>query len=101
MRDVVYNAQSEQLKEVEEMKKALSFLAGLFAGALVGGVAAILLAPYSGHELQDRTRARIRQLIEEGKRSAAVRRAELEAQLNGFKRGASITIDVSSNQPET
>ncbi len=100
MCDVVYNAQSEKLKEVEEMKKSLSFLAGLFSGALVGSVAAILLAPYSGHELQDRMRTRIRQLIEEGKRSAAIRRAELEAQLNGFKRGASITIEMTSEQPE-
>jgi len=75
------------------MRKLVSFLAGLLAGAVVGAAAAILLAPYSGTELQDRTRTRVQALIEEGKRAAAARRAELEAQLDAFKRGTPVTIE--------
>jgi len=73
------------------MRKVFSFLVGLLAGAVVGVVAAILLAPYSGSELQERMCARVQGLIEEGKRAAAARRAELEAQLETFKRGTAVT----------
>lgn len=81
------------------MRKAFSFLAGLLAGALVGAAGAILLAPYSGTEMQEEIRARVQELIEEGRRAAAARRAELEAQLEAFKRGAPVTIEVPSQKP--
>ncbi len=70
------------------MRRMASFLAGLFAGALVAGVAVLLLTPASGTELRGRLSARLDELIEEGKRAAAARRAELQAQLEAFKRGA-------------
>jgi len=82
------------------MRKVVSFLAGLLAGAVVGAAAAMLLAPYSGPELQERVRARVRGLIEEGKRAAAARRAEMEAQLEAFKRGTPVTIETTSEQPQ-
>jgi gas vesicle protein len=82
------------------MRKAISFLAGLWAGAVVGAVAALLLAPYSGSELQEQVRARVQELAEEGKRAAAARRAELEAQLEAFKRGTSVTIETTPEQPQ-
>ena len=83
------------------MRKTISFLIGLFSGAIVGVAAALLLAPYSGSELQDRVRARVQELIEEGKRAAAARRAELEAQLEGFKRGpVPIVIETTPEQPQ-
>ena len=69
------------------MRKIIFFLAGLLAGAAVGAMAAILLAPQSGAELQMQARTRVQELLEEGKRAAAARRAELEAQLEAFKRG--------------
>lgn len=75
------------------MKKAFSFLAGLVTGAVVGAAAAILLAPYSGPELQDRVRTRARGLIEEGRRAAAARRAELQAQLEAFKAGTPVVVE--------
>jgi gas vesicle protein len=65
---------------------------------VVGAAAAILLAPYSGTELQDRARSRVQALIEEGKRAAAARRAELEAQLDAFKRGTPVTIETTSEE---
>ena len=52
------------------MRKFFSFLAGVLAGAVVGAAAAILLAPYSGSELQDQIRSRAQALVEEGKRVA-------------------------------
>jgi len=82
------------------MRKITSFLVGLLAGAVVGAAAAILLAPYSGPELQERVRTRVQGLIEEGKRAAAARRAEMEAQLEAFKRGAPVTIEAAPEQPQ-
>lgn len=82
------------------MRKVASFLTGVFAGAVVGAVTAVLLAPSSGQELQDRVRTRVQELVEDGKRSAAIRRSELEAQLEAFKRGGSVTIDVTAGRPE-
>lgn len=82
------------------MRKVFSFLAGLWAGALVGAVAALLLAPYPGSELQERVRSRVRELAEEGKRAAAARRAELEGQLEAFKRGTSVTLETTTEQPQ-
>lgn len=82
------------------MRKTVNFLAGVLAGAVVGGVAALLLAPYSGSELQGQMRARAQALIEEGKRAAAARRAELEAQLEAFKRGARAAIETVPEQDQ-
>ena len=69
------------------MRKVFSLLIGLLAGALVGAAAAILLAPYSGQELQGRVRSRLQGLIEEGRKAALARREELEAELEAFTRG--------------
>ena len=82
------------------MRKAVGFLAGVLAGAIVGSVAALLLAPYSGSELQKQLRTRAQELVDEGKRAAAARRAELEAQLNEFKRGTPVTIEPGLEQPQ-
>lgn len=64
----------------------LRFLVGLIVGALVGAVLALLLAPQSGEELQRLLRERAEEIIEEGRRAAAERRAELEAQFAQAKR---------------
>lgn len=58
----------------------LRFLSGLIVGALVGVVTALLLTPQSGEDFQRQVRERAEQIIEEGRRAAAERRAELEAQ---------------------
>jgi gas vesicle protein len=97
----VYNACTRRtFEEVDEMRKTLSLLIGLLAGAAVGAAAAILLAPYSGAELKQRMRTRVQDLVEEGKRAAAARRVELEAQLEAFKRGTPVTIETTSETPQ-
>lgn len=62
------------------MDKALSFLGGFVLGAVVGATAAALMAPQPGNDLQAMIRERIEMVAEEGRRAAAERRAELEAQ---------------------
>ena len=82
------------------MRKTFYLILGLLAGAAVGAAAAMLLAPYSGQELQTRIRVRVQELIEEGKRAAAARRVELQAQLEGFKHGTPVTIaETTPDQP--
>jgi gas vesicle protein len=86
--------------EEAKMRKTVFLIIGLLAGAVVGAATAILLAPYSGQELQARIRTRAQRLIEEGKRAAAARRAELQAQLEGFKRGTPVAVEESTvDQP--
>lgn len=58
----------------------LRFLSGLIVGALIGAVTALLLTPQSGEDFQRQMRERAQQIMEEGRRAAAERRAELEAQ---------------------
>lgn len=72
------------------MNKMMGFLAGIFCGAVVGSVAALLLAPMSGRELQSQARERFDDLFDEAREAAEARRAQLEAQLAALKtRGAS------------
>jgi gas vesicle protein len=74
------------------MNKMMGFLAGVFCGAVVGSVAALLLAPMSGRELQSQTRERFDDLFDEAREAAEARRAQLEAQLAALKaRGAAGT----------
>ena len=82
------------------MRKTIGFLVGLLSGAIVGAAIAILLAPQSGQEMQAQMRARVQGLIEEGKRAAAARRTELEAQLEAFKRGAPVVVETPTGQPQ-
>jgi gas vesicle protein len=64
----------------------LRFLSGVIVGALVGAVTTLLLTPQSGEEFQQRMREQAEQIVEEGRRAAAERRAELEAQFAQAKR---------------
>ncbi len=61
-------------------------LGGLVLGALVGAAAAMLLAPESGPALKAKLRTRWQEILDEGQRAAAERRAELEAQFAEAKR---------------
>ncbi len=66
--------------------RILAFIRGLAVGGLVGTIAGLLLAPESGQALQARIRERYDEVMEEGRRAAAERRAELEAQFADAKR---------------
>ena len=56
------------------------FVGGLVVGALIGAMVGLLLTPQSGEDLKGQVRERMNLMIEEGRRAAAERRAELEAQ---------------------
>ncbi|MBI4772237.1 MAG: YtxH domain-containing protein [Chloroflexi bacterium] len=63
------------------MSKPVSFIAGAMCGAVIGAVAALLLTPESGQDLQERARERVEGVLSEARQAAEERRAEMEAQL--------------------
>lgn len=67
------------------MRQFMSFLSGAFLGALVGAVAALLLAPSSGEDLQLRARERLLSLRDEVRDAYASRKAQLEAELEALR----------------
>ncbi len=71
------------------MGKLVGFVAGAMCGAIVGAVAALLLAPSSGIELRQNVRARVDDVLSEGRQAAANRRADLEAQFAALKKPSS------------
>ncbi|MCX7670668.1 MAG: YtxH domain-containing protein [Anaerolineae bacterium] len=62
------------------MEDTTSFVIGFLFGAVVGAAAAALMAPQEGTALRAQIRQRLEAMAEEGRRAAAERRAELEAQ---------------------
>lgn len=68
------------------MKKAVNFLTGLIFGALLGAAAGLLTAPQSGDDTQATLRQRFTMMMEEGRKAAGERRAELESQFAEAKR---------------
>jgi gas vesicle protein len=75
------------LKEVV-MSKVFGFLAGAMCGAIVGAVAALLLTPDSGGALREQASKRLNELMEEGRKAAAARRAELMDEFEDMKRSS-------------
>ncbi len=67
------------------MRRILMFLTGTMCGALVGAVAALLLAPASGEELRSRLRDRYQGLVEDVRQAYQTRRAQLEAELEALR----------------
>ncbi len=68
------------------MKRTFSFMAGAFCGALVGAVAALLLAPTSGQQLQSDARTQFDRVMADARSAADSKRAQLEAQLAALKK---------------
>jgi gas vesicle protein len=62
------------------MVKGISFMGGFVIGAMIGAAVAVFMAPQSGEEFQKQIRERLDAVAQEGRRAAAERRAELEAQ---------------------
>lgn len=67
------------------MQRAISFISGLLTGAIVGAMAAILLTPVSGENLQMQIRTRAQNIQREVSKAAAERRAELKKQLAALR----------------
>ncbi len=60
------------------MNKAFSFMAGALCGALIGGVAALLLTPASGLELKENALERWEAAKQEAARAREETRIQLE-----------------------
>ncbi len=69
------------------MQKFFSFLIGLLAGAAVGALVALLLAPMSGQELRSEARTRVDKVVGEVKTAVDEERKRLEGELEALKRG--------------
>ncbi len=63
------------------MRKAIAFTFGAVLGGILGGLAALLLAPYSGKELRSAIQQQVNDIQIEIKEAAQNKRAELEKQL--------------------
>jgi gas vesicle protein len=73
------------------MDDVIDFLGGFLVGTVIGGAVGLLFAPQSGSALQQKIRDRAQVVMEEGRRAAADRRAELEAQFAQSKRTIRLT----------
>lgn len=67
------------------MRRFTNFITGAFLGAVVGAVAALLLAPASGEELQTRAREKLASLRDEVQDAYASRKSQLEAELDALR----------------
>jgi gas vesicle protein len=63
------------------MKGFLSFLSGAILGAMFGTAAAMLTTPKPGNIYRADIKREVGAILEEGRRAAQARRAELEEQL--------------------
>lgn len=63
------------------------FVAGFAIGMVIGSAAALLTTPQSGSDLLDGARSWVDDILNEGRRAAAQRRAELEARVANLTEG--------------
>lgn len=67
------------------MQRMFGFLIGIFTGALVGAVIALLLAPESGEALRGQIRERGQTFLNDVRHSADARRIELRGRLETLR----------------
>lgn len=67
------------------MRRFVALLAGLLTGALVGSTLALLFAPTTGKNLQDRIAEAVDRLAGEVRTAAVDRRNELESELEKLR----------------
>ena len=68
------------------MDRSLRFLGGVVVGAVVAVGVVVLLAPKSGEDLRDGIKARIEDIVEQGRQAAEDKRLEMAAQLEEAKK---------------
>jgi len=68
--------------------KLLWVVAGLAAGAAVGGAVMLLLAPRSGEQTRNQIKEKVDQIKAEGQHAAETKRLELRAQFEELKQPA-------------
>jgi gas vesicle protein len=69
------------------MQRFFSFLAGVFAGLIVGAIVALLLAPTSGDDLRKQMQERSNELVSDVKSAIDEERKKLQDELESLKRG--------------
>ena len=67
------------------MAKFGKFMLGFFIGAIIGGGASLLLAPYSGQKLQTEVNQYISKTTDDIRSAALQKREELEIQLETLR----------------
>ncbi|MCB0103269.1 MAG: YtxH domain-containing protein [Anaerolineales bacterium] len=67
------------------MRRMFGFLIGIFTGALVGSVIALLLAPESGEQLRGQLRDRGQNFFTDIRHTADARRIELRGRLESLR----------------
>jgi gas vesicle protein len=67
------------------MQRALSFLSGAVAGALVGATLMVIFTPASGESVRSDLRNRVQRFRDQLQDAASARRAELETQLANLR----------------
>ncbi len=72
---------------MKEIMRVMNFVAGFLGGVVIGAVAVLLTTPQSGGDFQAGVRSRFEGILEEGRRAATARRAELEARLASLTGG--------------
>jgi gas vesicle protein len=72
--------------------RVINFVAGFLVGTALAAIAVLLTTPQSGTELQRNIRGRFDTIVEEGRKAATVRRAELEERLTSLKSGGKPTL---------
>lgn len=65
----------------------MRFLMGFLIGMILGAAAVLLITPKSGSDIQQDVRSRFDDIVAEGRKAAALRRAELEARLADLRAG--------------
>lgn len=65
----------------------MRFVAGFLVGLLLGAVVVLLTTPRSGADLQSQAKAWVDDILNEGRKAAELRRAELEARVADLQAG--------------
>ncbi|MCB9076705.1 MAG: YtxH domain-containing protein [Anaerolineaceae bacterium] len=65
----------------------MRFVAGFLIGLVLGAVAVLLTTPRSGADLQSQAKVWVDDILNEGRKAAVQRRAELEARVADLQAG--------------
>ena len=72
------------------MNKLFSFAAGMLSGAVVGSVAALLMAPASGDDLRSEAQSRWEEALAEARRAMEETRRQKELEFEMMKEAGEI-----------
>lgn len=67
------------------MGRFFSFVAGSLMGGILGVAAVVMLTPVSGQDVRDALRKELSTIIDEAKRAAKAKTAEMEKQLTDLR----------------